>query len=53
MKAAAPQTAEMNSPVYSSVLGLMDLTFDSIEHQEEQQDGFGSKLFSGFKKRRK
>ncbi len=53
VKAAAPQTAEMNSPVYSSVLGLMDLTFDSIEHQEEQQDGFGSKLFSGFKKRRK
>ncbi len=54
VKAAAPKTAEMNSPVYSSALGLMDLTFDSIEHQqEEEQDGFGSKLFSGFRRKRK
>ena len=31
VKASAPKTAKMNSPVYSSALGLIDITFDSIE----------------------
>ena len=53
VKAAAPKTAKMNSPVYSSALGLMDLTFDSIERHDAQEDSFGSKLFSGFKKKQK
>ena len=42
----------MNSPVYSSALGLMDLTFDSIERSEASEDSFGSKL-TGFLKKKK
>ena len=49
VKLAAPRTAEMNSPVYSAALGMMDLTFDSIEREEELRDGFGEKLFSSFR----
>lgn len=52
VKAAAPKTAKMNSPVYSSVLGLMDLTFDSIERSDDGQDGFGRKLTGFLKKKR-
>ena len=52
VKAAAPKTAKMNSPVYSSALGLMDLTFDSIERHDAAEEGFGSKL-TGFLKKRK
>ena len=53
VKAAAPKTAKMNSPVYSSALGLMDLTFDSIERHDASENGFGSKLFTGFLKKKK
>ena len=53
VKLAAPKTAKMNSPVYSAALGLMDLTFDSIERHSTQEDGFGSKLFNGLRKKRK
>ena len=53
VKAAAPKTAKLNSPVYSSALGLMDLTFDSIERHDAQEDSFGSKLFTGFLKKRR
>lgn len=52
VKAAAPKTAKLNSPVYSSALGLMDLTFDSIERSEAAEDSFGSKL-TGFLKKKK
>ena len=52
VKAAAPKTAKMNSPVYSSVLGLLDITFDSIERSDEDQDGFGRKLTGFLKKKR-
>jgi hypothetical protein len=53
VKAAAPKTAKMNSPVYSSALGMMDLTFDSIERTDgDRADSFGSKL-TGFLKKRK
>lgn len=53
VKPASPRTVDMNSPVYSAALGLMDLTFDSIEREEEQRDGFGDKLFGGFRKKGK
>ena len=53
VKAAVPKTAKMNSPVYSSALGLMDITFDSIERHDAQEDTFGSKLFGGLRKKRK
>ena len=53
VKAAVPKTAKMNSPVYSSALGLMDITFDSIERHDAREDTFGSKLFGGLRKKRK
>lgn len=52
VKAAAPKTAKMNSPVYSAVLGLLDLTFDSIESHTVSEDSFGRKL-TGFLRKRK
>lgn len=52
VKASAPKTAKMNSPVYSSVLGLMDLTFDSIERHDAEEDSFGSRFTGFFKKNR-
>lgn len=52
VKASAPKTAKMNSPVYSSVLGLMDLTFDSIEKHDSEDEGFGRKLTGILKKRK-
>ena len=53
VKAAAPRTAKLNSPVYSAALGLVDLTFNSIERRDAQQDSFSSKLFTGFLKKRR
>ncbi len=50
VKAAASKTAKMNSPVYSSVLGLLDLTFDSIERHDDEEESFSGKLGSFFKK---
>ena len=52
VKLSAPKTAKLNSPVYSSALGLVDLTFGSIERRDEDEDSFGSKL-TGFLKKRK
>ena len=52
VKASAPKTAKMNSPVYSSALGLMDLTFDSIERHDAEDDSFSSR-FAGFFKKKK
>ena len=52
VKAAAPKTAKMNSPVYSSVLGLLDITFDSIERHETDENSFSSKL-TGFLRKKK
>ena len=52
IKAAAPKTAKMNSPVYSSALGLLDLTFDSIDRQEDDTESFGSKLTSFLRKKK-
>ncbi|GHU68196.1 cell division protein FtsA [Clostridia bacterium] len=31
----APKAAKLNSPIYSSALGLIDLVFETIEQQEE------------------
>ncbi len=52
VKASAPKTAKMNSPVYSSALGLLDLTFDSIERHDADDDSFARKL-TGFLRRKK
>ena len=42
----------MNSPVYSAVLGLLDLTFDSIERHDADEESFGRKL-TGFLRKKK
>ncbi|MBQ3574764.1 MAG: rod shape-determining protein, partial [Clostridia bacterium] len=52
VKATAPKTAKMNSPVYSAMLGLIDLTFDSIERHDQEEERFTSKI-GGFFKRKK
>ena len=52
VKLSAPKTAKLNSPVYSSALGLVDFTFGSIERHDEDEDSFGSKL-TGFLKKHK
>ena len=52
VKASAPKTAKMNSPVYSAVLGLLDLTFDSIERHDADEESFGRKL-TGFLRKKK
>lgn len=36
VRAPSPKAAKLNSPVYSSALGLMDLVFETIEQQEER-----------------
>jgi cell division protein FtsA len=35
VRAPAPKAAKLNSPIYSSALGLIDLVFETIEQQEE------------------
>lgn len=52
VKASTPKTAKMNSPVYSSVLGLMDLTFDSIERHDTEDESMGGRLANFFKKKK-
>lgn len=52
VKATAPKTAKMNSPVYSAALGLLDLTFDSIERHDSEDNSFGKKL-TGFLRKKK
>ena len=52
VKATAPKTAKMNSPVYSAILGLIDLTFDSIDRHDKEDERIGSKI-GGFFRRKK
>lgn len=50
VNATAPKTAKMNSPVYSSILGLLDLTFDSIERHDQEEESFGSRIGNFFRR---
>ena len=52
IKAVAPKTSKLNSPIYSSVLGLVDLIFDSIDREEPDDSGFAGKLTGFLKKKR-
>lgn len=52
VKTAAVKTSKMNSPVYTSALGLADLIFDSIEQKQEEDDGVMSKVRNIFKSRK-
>lgn len=50
VKVPAQKTAKLNSPVYASALGLVSLIFDSIEHPDAGEPGFGQKLAGLFKR---
>ncbi|HIV29726.1 MAG TPA: rod shape-determining protein [Candidatus Pullichristensenella excrementipullorum] len=49
VKVPVAKTAKMNSPVYASALGLVDLIFDSIEQQSPKETSGIKKLRSLFK----
>lgn len=48
IRAPSPKAAKLNSPVYASALGLMDLVFETIEQQGESV-GLFKKLLSLFR----
>lgn len=50
VKATAPKTAKMNSPVYSAALGLLDLTFDSIERHDQAEERIAGKIGNFFRR---
>ena len=49
VRAPSPKAAKLNSPIFSSSLGLMDLVFETIEQQTEKS-GLFDKLKGFFKK---
>jgi cell division protein FtsA len=49
VKVPVAKSAKMNSPVYASALGLVDLIFDSIEQQGPKESGGIKKLKGWFK----
>lgn len=51
VKATAPKTAKMNSPVYSAMLGLLDLTFDSIERHDQEDERITRKIGNFFRRK--
>ncbi|MDD6884221.1 MAG: cell division FtsA domain-containing protein [Eubacteriales bacterium] len=50
VKVPVAKSAKLNSPVYASALGLVDLVFDSIESPEAEEGNLGNKLKSLFKR---
>lgn len=49
VRAPEPRAAKLNSPIYASSLGLIDLVFDSLESMEASE-GLGSRIGNFFKK---
>lgn len=49
VKVPAIKAAKLNSPVYSSVMGLVDLIFDSIEQRSPEQDTLPNRLADGLR----
>lgn len=49
VRAPEPRAAKLNSPIYASSLGLIDLVFDSLDNQEAS-DGIGSRISGFFRK---
>ena len=50
VRLAQVKSAKMNSPIFASAMGLVDLVFDSIEQQEESSGSAGKFHFPLFKK---
>ena len=44
VKVAVAKSSKLNSPVFTSTLGLADLVFNSIESVDDEPEKFGSKL---------
>lgn len=44
VRMAQARSAKMNSPIFAAAMGLVDLVFDSIEQQEEDDGGFSGKI---------
>lgn len=50
VKVPTAKSAKLNSPVFASALGLVDLIFDSIEQQGPAEVNLGAKLKGWFKR---
>lgn len=49
VKVSMAKAAKLNSPVFASALGLVDLVFDSIEQRSAQEDTLPGRLAGGLK----
>ena len=49
VKTPLPKMQKLNSPVYTSIMGLVDLIFDSIEQRSPEQDTLPGRLAEGFR----
>ena len=49
VKVSMAKAAKLNSPVFASVLGLVDLVFDSIEQRSAQEDSLPGRLAGGLR----
>lgn len=49
VKVSMAKAAKLNSPVYASALGLVDLVFDSIEQRSAQDDSLPGRLAGGIR----
>jgi len=49
VKIPMAKAAKLNSPVYASALGLVDLVFDSIEQRTAQEESLPGRLAGGLR----
>jgi cell division ATPase FtsA len=49
VKVSMAKSAKLNSPVFASALGLVDLVFDSIEQRSAQEDSLPGRLAGGLR----
>ncbi len=49
VKIPMAKAAKLNSPVYASALGLVDLVFDSIEQRTAQDESLPGRLAGGIR----
>jgi cell division protein FtsA len=49
VRVSMAKAAKLNSPVYASALGLVDLVFDSIEQRTAQEDSLPGRLAGGIR----
>ncbi len=49
VKVPMPRAQKLNSPAYTSIMGLVNLIFDSIEQRSPEQDTLPGRLAEGFR----